>query len=635
MQNPTDELTRTQTLLHQERQWEYQEYLTEQQQMAWRIRRHRGSVWYPVQLKEQNMGLGQRLVVILERTAAQDKPHQFRSGTPVNLLLIQDKSEPQAPCTGVIQWVRDNQMQVMLHGDEPPDDSEYPLVVELFYEETSFRAMEQALGKVLQAKSDRLAQLRDILLGAAEPDWESQSQGQVEPGLNEAQNQALYLVARARDVALIHGPPGTGKTTTLIHSIIVTLRQEPQVLVCAPSNTAVDLLTEQLAQRGISVVRLGHPARVSPSTLAFTLDEQVLQHSETKRLKQLRKEAIQTRQQALKYKRHFGAAERRERREQLQEARALQQDIRHLEKRLVADVLDKAQVIACTLVGANQDVIKERQFQTVFIDEAAQALEPACWIPILKAGRVIMAGDHCQLPPTVKDPVAEREGLSQTLFEKVAHRHPEAVALLTCQYRMHPLIMGFSNQLFYKQELVADVSVQDQLLGCLPPCDTPVTLIDTAGCGFEEEQESDSTSFANSGEADLLWRYLSELVAALPEAARASLGIITPYRGQVTLLQNQWRQHKTPDWPTVSIDSVDGFQGQERDIIAISLVRSNDKGDIGFLADTRRMNVAMTRARRKLILIGDSATLAIHPFYRDLLMYVEAVGDLRSGWEWM
>ncbi|MEM9982619.1 MAG: AAA domain-containing protein, partial [Bacteroidota bacterium] len=387
------------------------------------------------------------------------------------------------------------------------------------------------------------------------------------------------------------------------------------------------LLVERLASKQIEVVRLGNPSRVSEHLLSFTLDAQVQAHQDFSRIKKLRKSAQEHQAMAAKYKRRFGPEERTQRRLLYAEARKISKEATSLEKFITDQVIEKAQVIACTLVGAAHALINALTYSTVFIDEAAQALEPACWIAISKAQRVIMAGDPFQLPPTVKSLEAAQKGLGKTLMEKLLEEKPETSTLLDLQYRMHELIMGFSNEQFYNSQLQAHESVKQTTLALVEQSlVAPVEFIDTAGCGFEEKIDPESLSTYNTEEADLLLKHLRTL---LPHT-EASVGIISPYKAQVNYLKEQLSEAET----RISIGTIDGFQGQERAIIYISLVRSNAEGQIGFLGDIRRMNVALTRAQKKLVVIGDSATLANHPFYQAFLAYIEKIDAYRSAWEW-
>lgn len=405
------------------------------------------------------------------------------------------------------------------------------------------------------------------------------------------------------------------------------------MLVSAPSNAAIDLLVDKLSQAGLSVLRIGHPARVTEQSLSKTLDAQIAMHPHYRELRTMRRRMEQLQTMASKYKREFGYAEKQQRKLLRQEAKALKADADVLEFYIINDLLQKTEVIACTLVGASHPVLRGKKFKSVFIDEAAQALEPACWIPILRTQRVILAGDHHQLPPTVKSFEAAKAGLSKTLFEKCIQRHPQTAVTLQTQYRMHEHIMRFSATYFYMDELFADASVATALL---EHEDSSFEFIDTAGCGFSEAQDPETLSRYNEEEARLIIRQVEKLILHFgTENWPFTVGIITPYSAQVDRLHKlaEASEELSAIAPYITINTVDAFQGQERDIIAISLVRSNDKSEVGFLSDIRRINVAMTRAKKKLIMIGDSATLGSHPFYIELLGCVQQKGFYKSAWE--
>jgi predicted DNA helicase len=421
-----------------------------------------------------------------------------------------------------------------------------------------------------------------------------------------------------------------------VQAITQVLVDEKQVLVCAPSNAAVDLLTDKLSEQGLSVLRIGHPARVTEQSLSKTLDAKIADHPSYKELRALRKKMEQLKSEALKFKRNYGYHEKQQRKLLLQESKTLRTDADLLEFYIVTDLLQTTQAICCTLVGSSHPVLRGKKFQTAFIDEAAQALEPASWIPILRSHRVIFAGDHQQLPPTIKSNEAAKLGLAVTLFEKGIERHPKLSAMLKVQYRMHDAIMKFSSVYFYKGELVAHDSVKSALLA---HDESPVEFIDTAGCGYNEQQDPETLSRYNEEEARLLIKQVETLIEhiGLHEwvSEDITLGIITPYRAQVDHLNKLAESSELLQSikQLMTINTVDAFQGQEREVIAISFVRSNDKSEVGFLGDIRRTNVAMTRARKKLIMIGDSATLGAHPFYTELLDYVQQGEFYKSAFE--
>jgi ATP-dependent RNA/DNA helicase IGHMBP2 len=529
-------------------------------------------------------------------------------------------------------------MVITLNGDDLPDWIDDALLgVDVMFDEMTYREMEFALKEVIKAEKSRVSELREILLGYRSPVTSHQvpetGDKKLPSQLNESQHRALDKIFESSDVAIIHGPPGTGKTTTLVQAIVHTVNVEKQVLVCAPSNAAIDLLVDKLSEAKLSVLRIGHPARVTEQSLSKTLDARIANHEHFRELRNMRRRMEQLRDTAFKYKRSFGYSERQQRKLLLQEARALKADADVLEFYIINDLLQNSDVIACTLVGASHHTLRGKRYKTVFIDEAAQALEPACWIPILRADRVVLAGDHHQLPPTVKSYEAGKAGLSKTLFEKCIQRHPQTAVMLQTQYRMHEDIMRFSAQYFYENKLVAHPSVSTSLL---ETDIAPFDFIDTAGAGFTEAQDPETLSRYNDEEAQFLIRQVEKLILHIGvDNWNFSIGIITPYSAQVERLIKlaEASEELSTLASFITINTVDAFQGQERDVIAISLVRSNEKSEVGFLGDIRRVNVAMTRARKKLIMVGDSATLGAHPFYLDLLDYVQEKGFYKSTYE--
>lgn len=613
-------------------------------------RMRRGFTWYPITITNEEIGFGGKVVLELERPASEQGLHLFQVGKNASLFSNAPPhvATDRPVLNGVITSVRRNKLLLATTKEELPDwvFDGYKLGVDLTFDEVSYREMDNALDEVIYAHGNRLAELRDVLLGALQARFRGHHADDLfyPSPLNDSQLAAVRLVIAAQDVAIIHGPPGTGKTTTLVQAILETTRRERRVLVCAPSNTAVDLLTEKLAERGVNVIRLGNPSRVSDLLLEHTLDARVIAHSSYSEMRAMRQTAEQQRQTANEYIRDFGFEERQQRRLLREEARMLSQAADNLERFIVEDVLESVQVITCTLVGASNRNIRHLIFETVFIDEAAQALEAGCWIPIAKGTRVILAGDHHQLPPTVKSEQAAREGLRETLFEKCIKRQPATALMLTVQYRMHEQIMGFSSEQFYGGQLEAHHTVRHADLGAYDPSfvhDLPVEFLDTAGCGFLEFTLAESRSTANPEEADLLLKRLAQLLESYDQANHAqnplTIGVFAPYRAQINYLKDAIEQiedlNNLLQLRVLSVGTVDSFQGQERDIIAISLTRSNHQGEIGFLADIRRMNVGMTRARRKLLLVGDSSTLASNPFFADVLAYMKHIGGYRTAWE--
>jgi superfamily I DNA and/or RNA helicase len=635
-------------------------------------RRRRGLTWYPVTITQEDIGFGGKVVLELERPAHRQDLHLFQVGK--NACVFSNTpghSGPDRPVlSGVVTSVRRNKLVLTTTKEELPDWVKNgntlngstqngcslnisTLGIDLTFDEVSYREMHQALNDVIGAHGNRLAELRDVLLGVRQASYrEPKADDLFYPSaLNDSQRAAVRHVISAQDVAIIHGPPGTGKTTTLVQAILETIRRERRVLVCAPSNTAVDLLTEKLAERGVNVIRMGNPSRVSELLLKHTLDAGVMAHPSYAKMHAMRQTAEQHRDTASELAkegvRNFGFEGRQHRQQLREEARTLRQAADDLERFMTEDVLESVQVITCTLVGASHRHMRHLSFETVFIDEAAQALEPGCWIPIAKGQRIVLAGDHHQLPPTVKSEQAAREGLRETLFEKCIQRQPQTARMLNVQYRMHAQIMGFSSEKFYDGQLVPHASVRHAGLEAYDlrfAPDLPVEFIDTAGCGFHEVAIPESRSTANPEEAHLLLARLAQLLMPYDkdelgehDQRPLSIGVIAPYRAQINYLKDAIEDSAVLNdlllQYRLSVGTVDSFQGQERDIIAITLTRSNPQGEIGFLSDIRRMNVGMTRARRKLLLVGDSSTLCSHPFFGELLAYVKGVGGYRAARE--
>lgn len=638
-----EDLLNTMNLIRLERQADLEQYRQKVLLRSLSQRTKEGVTWYPVRLRRDYIGTGERIIVELERTNHLDQPHSFQSGKLVSLFCNASGKPEREHASGVVNYVSDNILVITLNGDDLPDwIDDGMLGVDVMFDEMSYREMEFALKAVIKAEDNRVAELKQILLGDRSQVEHNQkpvptaSSRQPAAVLNESQNAALSKILSTDDVAFIHGPPGTGKTTTLAQAILATTKIESQVLVCTPSNAAIDLVVEKLSELGLNVVRIGHPARVTEQTLSKTLDARIAAHPNYSELRSLRKQLENLRSQANKYKRTFGHHEREQRRLMKEEAKSMKADADVLEFYIINDLLNKAEVICSTLVGSSHHVLRGRKFKTVFIDEAAQALEPACWIPILRCERVILAGDHCQLPPTIKSNEAAKGGLAVTLFEKGIRQKPEKATMLTVQYRMHEKIMKFSSHYFYHDGLIAHDSVKS---GLLHPYELPVEFIDTAGCGYSEAQDPETLSRFNEEEAHLLIHLTEKLVESIGLEQwieqNITMGIITPYRAQVDHLHKLAEASPIlePLHKLVTINTVDAFQGQERDAIVISFVRSNDKGEVGFLGDIRRTNVAMTRARKKLLMVGDSATLGAHPFYLELIDYVQQEGFYKSAFE--
>ena len=590
-------------------------------------KRANGLTWYPIAIRGTELNRADYIIVEIERTTHQDIVHQFRNGASAVLFSNHDPKNDRIE--GVINFQYNNRIKITLKTDELPDwTRDGKLGLDLLFDDNSYHEMEKALQEAQSNKEGNL----DVLLNLKAPTFKPQpSFTRNFEQLNTAQNQAVQQIIAANELAIIHGPPGTGKTTTLVQAIKTLVKEHHEkILVVAPSNVAVDFLSEKLDKEGLNVLRIGNPSRVTESLLNLTLEAKMKDHDLTKENKRLKKQAQEFKNMAHKYKRSFGKAEREQRKALFDEAHRIMKDVEKTEEYLIEDIVKSTQVITATLVGSNHYTIKNLKFDTVFIDEAGQALEPACWIPILKADKVVLAGDHCQLSPTIKSEIAKNKGLGETLLEKSIANHPEAVTLLEEQYRMNTEIMGFSSKYFYKNRLIAHESVAKNRLF---EGDAPFTLIDTAGCGFEEKLEG--TSSTNPEEAALLIKYLANFLSEATIDFAPSIGIISPYKQQINILKTLVENDESlkPWLNNIAVNTIDSFQGQEKDLILISLVRSNKQGEIGFLADERRMNVAMTRAKKKLVMVGDSATLGNNKFFAELITYTEEIGGYLSAWE--
>lgn len=627
MDNPTLLLQRQRMLLEIEYNHEKEEFRKQTETMGVERKVRRGDAWFPVSIGRSYYNSLNQMVVEVMRQPGSDIEHNFEAGRPVCFFTIKnDMGTAGAKATkagsklqylsftATVSYAEQDRMVVALPDSGRIVDLQRQdaLGVQLFFDETSYRLMFEALDRVIRARSGRLADLRDIFYTKA-PASRYTFDAMRFPWLNASQEKAVNEVLWAKDVAVVHGPPGTGKTTTLVEAIFETLRRESQVLVCAQSNMAVDWISEKLVDRGINVLRIGNPTRVNDKMLSFTYEQRFEAHPDYPQLWSIRKAIRELRQQ----RKHADSWH--------QKMDRLKSRATELELRIRSSLFGEARVIASTLTGAANRVLEGEKYSTLFIDEAAQALEAACWIAIRKAGRVILAGDHCQLPPTVKSIMALKGGLGKTLMERIVENKPETVTLLKMQYRMNEQIMKFSSEWFYHGMVESAPTVSHR--GILD-YDTPMMWIDTAECDGKEEFVGENFGRINRAEAELtlqtLQQYLEKIGKQRILEESIDVGIISPYRAQVQLLRKELRKREffRPYRHLLTVNTVDGFQGQERDIILISLVRSNDGGDIGFLRDLRRMNVAITRARMKLIILGSSETMTSHPFYKKLYEYV-------------
>lgn len=634
-----ERLKKLKELLKIERDEDYNLYKEQFLRVSIDQRRKNGLTWYPVRISNEELGAGEYLHLEIERTSHLDGHHQFGSGK--NVSLFSNNNDETYELTGTIKAASRNAIKLVVHTDELPDWCyEGKLGLNIQFDDNSYTEMQNALDIVINARNNRVAELREMIEGTEPITFEKTDNDIVIPQLNLSQNRAVRHVLTVNDIGVIHGPPGTGKTTSLIQAIRITLQSESQILVCAPTNSAVDLITEKLIEIGVNVLRLGHPARISEELLNSGIDGKISTSPYYKDIKNLRRNAEEYFRMAGKYKRVFGKEEAQQRAAYYTEARNCIKEARLLEDFIVDELFKTTQVICCTPVTSTHRGLQKKTFDTLFFDEASQALEPMVWIPLLKCKRLILSGDHFQLPPVVKSLTAKKGGLDQTLLDRCI-KFKEAVVLLNRQYRMSNAIMGFSNHYFYGGELVADESAaQNQLLNDENSMlSKSIEFIDTAGCSYDEFQNPETLSFSNPKEGEIVFNHLQQLL--LEYSTHESLplidvGIISPYKQQIEWLkENQTAFELDPvKLNSLSIKTIDGFQGEERDVIYISLVRSNENQEIGFLSDLRRMNVAITRAKKKLVVIGDSATIGTNPFYKSFLEYCETHGAYRSAWEW-
>lgn len=580
----------------------------------------RGDAWHPLRFVRSYYNSLNQLSVEVVRTADTDIEHNFEFGRPVCFFRMSEGTEGKSiryfNFTGTVSYADGDRLVVTVPDNAPVAELQATegLGVQLFFDETSYRLMFEALDRVIGARDNRLAYLRDLFYSGV-PAAELSFAPISFPWLNKAQQEAVNKVLRAKDVAIVHGPPGTGKTTTLVEAIYETLRRESQVLVCAQSNMAVDWISERLVDRGISVLRIGNPTKVNDKMLSFTYERRFEAHPDYPQLWSIRQAIRKLRQE--RKRRDNGWHQKMDR----LKSRAVE-----LELRINSQLFGEAKVIASTLTGSASHLLSGQKFGTLFIDEAAQALEAACWIAIRRASRVVLAGDHCQLPPTVKSIAALKGGLGTTLMERIVARKPSVVTLLTVQYRMNEQIMRFSSNWFYDGRVESAPEVKYR--GILD-YDNPITWIDTSESDAKEVFVGESFGRINKTEAELtleaLKNYFTKIGRQRIADEHIDVGVISPYRAQVQLLRRMVRKAEffKPYRGCITVNTVDGFQGQERDIIVISLVRSNDDGQIGFLSDLRRMNVAITRARMKLIIVGSVQTMTRHAFYKELYGYVQ------------
>lgn len=592
-----------------------------------------GFIWYPIDIVAVHYAIGENVEIKIKRKISTEKDffHKFKVGVSVQFF----NSDPEVKnISGVVSYLQKDTISVLTHVEKEDVEDFYSghSGLEIIYDDKPYQVMKSAVRQVLESKNEFIQNLRKALVSQSLPD------NQLSPHelafnisgstLNDSQTKALKTALSARYMSIIHGPPGTGKTTTLVALTKTLLQKEKKILVCASSNNAVDLLAYRLHQEGLKVLRIGNVTRIHDDLADLTLIEKLRNHPDWNTIKKIKIQADQVMRTASKYKRSFTHEDREERKRLKKESYDLRNWSRELEDRLSDEILSESQVIATTLISASHPQIQKMVFETVIIDEASQALEAECWNAILKGKRVIFAGDHLQLPPTVKSQEAMKKGFDKTILDIMTDKIAET-SLLTVQYRMNDTILGFSNQQFYNSKLESFPANKHI---SLPNDDFPLVFVDTAGCGFDEILNPRQKSYKNEGEYFILREYILQKHEIL---AGADIGIISPYAEQVRYIAEETENEKAFIGLQLEVNTIDGFQGQEKDVIFISLVRSNEKSELGFIKDKRRLNVAMTRARKKLVIIGDSATIGNHPLYETLLSHIEKYGFLDSAWNYM
>ena len=589
-----------------------------------------GLMWWPVQINKRHYTVGEFVEVELERTKMLGNSHRMKVGNGVKIF----KEGRDDIYTGVISFMRRDKLRVIIKDDRFMHDNDigYGLIgVELVYDERPYKIMKQTIDNLLSSSDPKIVNLRNDVAEGRSLNGLSDyvvRKDQISSRLNASQINAIHEISKCGQLGVIHGPPGTGKTTTLVEMLVQLAKREKKILVSAPSNNAVDLLAKMLDDRNVPVIRVGNISRISDDLTHLSINEKMRNHSDWKHIKRVRIEADEARRLAGQFKRNFGSTQRQDRSAMYKEAKELKKWARELEDRLTDVILNDARIICTTLIGCSDRSINHLRFSTCVIDEASQALEPACWNAILRSDRTFLVGDHKQLPPVVKSDKAKELKLDKTLLDhlsEVAHFN----FLLDVQYRMHEDILKFSNKRHYENKLLSHIDNRNRTL---PEDKKVVQFIDTSGCGFYEEQNPKKKSYHNSQEYFLLREYiLTQKEKQLPY----SIGIISPYANQVSFIRNEVAGDQELEGMDIEVDTIDGFQGQEKDIIYISLVRSNDQGNVGFLADARRLNVAMTRAKMKLVLIGDLSTLVQNSLFRDLADFIEENDFYKSAWEYM
>ncbi len=566
-----------------------------------------GSAVYPLLLKKHHFSVKEQPILIFDYDVNQEIP--FKKGDLIELQSAEEK------CNGVLSNFDQSSLEITLNNEETPDFifETDKLALYASVDDKSFREMKIALEKLESKANEKVNKFYNEIFHEQKQSLRDEIKNYANSKLNPSQEKAVENILNSDSVALVHGPPGTGKTTTLVEAVKEIISRGLKVLVTAPSNAAVDHFYNRL--KGENALRIGR--------INNTLEEKILESSDYKLIKKLKKDALEIREKAGKWKRNFSAEDRQERKRLYAEARAIRKEILALQEHLETKFIENAGVICTTLIGSTSKEIQSMHFDYVVIDEAGQSVEPACWVAAQKGERLILCGDHQQLPPTILSSEAQKT-LGKSLLESAAESIAN-ISFLDTQYRMQEEIVGFSNSYFYGGNLKTEVKAKSTE----EFYQKPIEFIDTAGTGFEEEQAENSPGYYNSGEIQLI----QKLIENHPEIQKEEVAIISPYRKQVEEITNYVPIAIGIRITNCSINTVDSFQGQEKKIVMISLVRSNEGGEIGFLKDYRRMNVAMTRAQEKLIIVGDSATIGNDAFYAKMLEYVEQIGGYRSAFE--
>ncbi len=592
-----------------------------------------GFSWYPIKIMSTGFTYGEKAFVILQYEKAKTNENHFREGNVINLFR-RSTEKNNYDVTAVVNYIDKDTMKIILNNDEIPDwIHQSNIGIDIIFDDKTYNEMDKAMKKAASSKEYEFKKLRDKLLGFVPQEEIKIPYISYYETLNESQNEAVHKILHSQDYVIVHGPPGTGKTTTLVHAIKELVNLGKKILVTAASNTATDLITERLHHMGINITRIGNISRIDEELLHLTLDDKLSNHAESKIIKKLKSEAADLKKKANAYVKDYDKHAAYERKKIYKEAKELTDWSRQIENKLLLQILETSDVISSTVTGASSSILNHIEFDTIVIDEAGQCLAPASWIPILKAKRVVLAGDHFQLPPTVKSNEAAYKGLNITLME-TCFEHTQNIQLLNIQYRMHQFIMEFSNQYFYGGALQAHSSVENHNLH--NDLLENITFIDTTGCGFDELVHSENKSKYNPEEYFLLREHLYQLIDKIYQLGiTPGICILSPYKEQINLIKKEVSEDPKLINSDIHVHTIDGYQGQEQDIVYISLVRSNEKSEIGFLSDYRRMNVAMTRARKQLIIVGNSATIGNDKFYSKLLEYVEKHGKYYSAWEYM